>query len=330
MRFKLSISFFWFADLILRVQNILMDKMGFPKLIDFGWTIPLLPGATYIESEETPLNLEMARWMAPEILNFRQYSEKSDVWAWACYCIELLSGFMPYSSNSDTNAVIRGVQGHKLSPMADLSRYATKPLPNWFSALLWKTLVGDAQNRPSFSEIIAIFKKEAPSECFRVEQTLPRPQGMQQYLRISPPYTLDESTSALTQLSTFDGHNVLLIKNYEKKWLDSLRVAEIATRLPPHPNVLRTFAASVATDNVSIVIERTDYGTLEQLIEQLPRTSQGTPQISQTLLHRLALGIARGMEHIAFNRVVHRDLCAANIYIDANAEAKARRSNFSF
>jgi len=70
------------------------------KIGDFGLSRLSVQGADDSTASETgPL-----RWMAPECLTKRMYSRKSDIWAFGCVVIEILTRKVPFSDLSPLEA----------------------------------------------------------------------------------------------------------------------------------------------------------------------------------------------------------------------------------
>jgi serine/threonine protein kinase len=82
------------------------------KISDFGMSVSAY-GASSITVGEGSLPM---RWMAPESLERRRFSEKSDVWSFGVMCWELLSdGKLPFASfASDADVYTAVLQGHRL------------------------------------------------------------------------------------------------------------------------------------------------------------------------------------------------------------------------
>jgi serine/threonine protein kinase len=108
----------------------------------------------------------------------------------------------------------------------------------------------------------------------------------------------------------------------EQKSVEILKEAQVALQVPPSRNVCRIYGVSLNKTCVSVVMELAPLGSLDAYIERLPRRSNGLPEISDRLLFRFALGIARGMEAVSEVGIVHRDLAARNILIDSFLEPK--------
>jgi serine/threonine protein kinase len=81
----------------LKAANILTTKTGNVKLTDFGVSLNLRAvGCEFKNVAGTP------NWMAPEIIELKGASVKSDIWSLACTVIELLTGRPPYADISNS------------------------------------------------------------------------------------------------------------------------------------------------------------------------------------------------------------------------------------
>ena len=74
----------------LKAANILTTKNGNVKLSDFGVSLNLRAVEREQDVAGTP------NWMAPEVIELKGASPKSDIWSLACTVIELLTGRPPY------------------------------------------------------------------------------------------------------------------------------------------------------------------------------------------------------------------------------------------
>ena len=85
----------------LKAANILSTKTGNVKLTDFGVSLNLRAMEREIKNVAGTPN-----WMAPEIIELKDASAKSDIWSLGCTVIELLTGRPPYAeiSNSMTGS----------------------------------------------------------------------------------------------------------------------------------------------------------------------------------------------------------------------------------
>jgi serine/threonine protein kinase len=75
----------------LKAANILTTKTGNIKLSDFGVSLNL-------RAMEREMNniAGTPNWMAPEVIELKGASIKSDIWSLGCTVIELLTGRPPY------------------------------------------------------------------------------------------------------------------------------------------------------------------------------------------------------------------------------------------
>ena len=82
----------------LRAANILMTQTGEVKLSDFGISISLyMRGIEHVDKDVS----FMPNWSAPEVIELRPVSAKSDIWSLGCTIIELLTGTPPYGDLVD-------------------------------------------------------------------------------------------------------------------------------------------------------------------------------------------------------------------------------------
>ncbi|KAG6968257.1 hypothetical protein JG688_00005902 [Phytophthora aleatoria] len=80
----------------LKLENLVLDADGYPKLIDFGLS---KPEATRT-SERNATMCGSAEYMAPEILQHKPYDQRVDLWSFGILLYELLFGTTPfYHSN---------------------------------------------------------------------------------------------------------------------------------------------------------------------------------------------------------------------------------------
>lgn len=76
----------------LKAANILTTKNGNVKLSDFGVSLNLRAMKQEMKDVAGTPN-----WMAPEVIELKGASTKSDIWSLACTIIELLTGRPPYA-----------------------------------------------------------------------------------------------------------------------------------------------------------------------------------------------------------------------------------------
>lgn len=89
----------------LKAANILTTKTGDVKLSDFGVSLNLkIKGADAGSVSGTP------NWMAPEVIELKGASTKSDIWSLGCTLVELITGKPPYADLIAMSAMFRIVE----------------------------------------------------------------------------------------------------------------------------------------------------------------------------------------------------------------------------
>ncbi|KAK2631750.1 hypothetical protein EUGRSUZ_L02485 [Eucalyptus grandis] len=89
-----------------------------------------------------------------------------------------------------------------------------------------------------------------------------------------------------------------------------------------HRNLLPLLAHLTRPDCHLLVYEFMKNGSLQDLLEKV---SQGQTELDWVTRHRIALGVAAGLEYLHMNhnpRIIHRDLKPANILLDDDMEAR--------
>ncbi|KAM5534674.1 hypothetical protein V8D89_011686 [Ganoderma adspersum] len=85
----------------LKAANILTTKTGNVKLSDFGVSLNLRAMEREMKDVAGTPN-----WMAPEVIELKGASTKSDIWSLACTVIELLTGRPPYAEIANSMSVM--------------------------------------------------------------------------------------------------------------------------------------------------------------------------------------------------------------------------------
>jgi serine/threonine protein kinase len=133
------------------------------KLTDYG----LSTTGTYVQRSTSKVGDGLPfRWMPPEAIEKRKWSDKSDVWAFAVTMWEMFThGRIPYTFiSSDSEVAQRVVAGERLP----------RPLlptecPDSLFGLLMRCWAARAADRPGFAEVkrlmLSEFQKEGDGEC---------------------------------------------------------------------------------------------------------------------------------------------------------------------
>ncbi|KAH9166815.1 Pkinase-domain-containing protein [Lactarius sanguifluus] len=125
----------------LKAANILTTKTGNVKLSDFGVSLNLRAMEREIKDVAGTPN-----WMAPEVIELKGASPKSDIWSLGCTVIELLTGRPPY-----------GDIGNAMTVMFRIVEDESPPIPERFSgplvAFLKECFHKDPSMRPSAEQL---------------------------------------------------------------------------------------------------------------------------------------------------------------------------------
>ncbi|KII87368.1 hypothetical protein PLICRDRAFT_177128 [Plicaturopsis crispa FD-325 SS-3] len=98
----------------LKAANILTTKHGNVKLSDFGVSLNLRAMEREIKDVAGTPN-----WMAPEVIELKGASTKSDIWSLACTIIELLTGRPPYGEIANSMTVMFRIVEDDMPPIPE-------------------------------------------------------------------------------------------------------------------------------------------------------------------------------------------------------------------
>ncbi|KAJ7931278.1 kinase-like domain-containing protein [Mycena leptocephala] len=140
----------------LRGANILLDDQGHARLADFGL-------AVITDGPLAPTNRGGSlRWMAPELLNPEacgftvfQRTFASDIYSFACVCLELYTGKPPFSEIFADGAVL-------LKVLAGDRPTRPSIMPGWCQQLIGQCWFYSPYARPGTGTIIEIIAKSVP------------------------------------------------------------------------------------------------------------------------------------------------------------------------
>ncbi|KAI0953922.1 hypothetical protein AcV7_007316 [Taiwanofungus camphoratus] len=98
----------------LKAANILTTKTGNVKLSDFGVSLNLRAMEREMKDVAGTPN-----WMAPEVIELKGASTKSDIWSLACTVIELLTGRPPYAEIANSMSVMFHIVEDRMPPLPE-------------------------------------------------------------------------------------------------------------------------------------------------------------------------------------------------------------------
>eukprot|EP01108_Squamamoeba_japonica_P004865 TRINITY_DN3831_c0_g4_i3.p3 TRINITY_DN3831_c0_g4~~TRINITY_DN3831_c0_g4_i3.p3 ORF type:complete len:149 (+),score=63.54 TRINITY_DN3831_c0_g4_i3:244-690(+) len=132
----------------LAARNILLDAGKNPKVSDFG-----LSRRCFGEVEnQTKSDVGPLKWMAPEAIKDRVYSQRSDVWSYAVTVWEIVAREDPYPDMDALQVASRVVfNGLRLQMPYDAPPQLTEIMDWCFQT--------DPAQRPNFSQISQRFRE---------------------------------------------------------------------------------------------------------------------------------------------------------------------------
>lgn len=131
----------------LKSLNVLLDSRCYPWVCDFGLSLFENENAIKTKDIGTP------HWMAPELFDSDNYTNKVDVYAYGILLWELLTGSTPYKGKSSIQIAIAVCQ-HGERPPIPIG--TPKPLISLIKSC-WHQ---DPNKRPSFSKIVSVLMKK--------------------------------------------------------------------------------------------------------------------------------------------------------------------------
>ncbi|TPP58614.1 Fibroblast growth factor receptor [Fasciola gigantica] len=132
----------------LAARNVLLTANCTCKISDFGLSRQLDPNTEYYLRDRGALPL---RWLAPEVLDTKRYSQKSDIWSYGVLIWEIYTlGGTPYTQF--TIDQVRNLIQHGY-------RMSRPPLcPNRIGMLMQETWSSVPDDRPNFVQIVNVLK----------------------------------------------------------------------------------------------------------------------------------------------------------------------------
>lgn len=151
----------------LRPENIMIDKDGVVKIIDFGAVY--VPGIEEMRQiNELTVMPGTARYSAPEYFLGEQPKTNADLFSLAIIAYEMLAGKLPYGMSLGKAKSQNDINKLKYQPIMELEL----GLPHWLDNVLKKALEIDRRKR--FQEVSEfIYQFNSPSKYFLQPKKLP-------------------------------------------------------------------------------------------------------------------------------------------------------------
>jgi len=135
----------------LAARNILLSQAtpnAQPKISDFGMSRIIISKNT----GKTKSNIGPVRWMAPESIATRIYSEKSDVWSFGIVVYEIVAQTEPHKNMDDLQAAI-AIRDEGLTPKIP------SHCPQFLRELMMKCWNRNPEQRPTFEQVCNMFQQ---------------------------------------------------------------------------------------------------------------------------------------------------------------------------
>jgi len=130
----------------LAARNILLTKSLDAKVSDFGLSRIMDNSAVvYSKSDVGPL-----KWMSPEAIRKKKYSEKSDVWSFGIVCYEVFARKEPFED-------LDAIQVATSVVMDGLRCTLPSDAPPFMHTLVSSCYETEPENRPTFKQICVTF-----------------------------------------------------------------------------------------------------------------------------------------------------------------------------
>ncbi|XP_073002269.1 uncharacterized protein [Typha latifolia] len=152
-----------------KAGNILVDARHGVKLGDFGVSACLFDSGDRQRTRTTFVGTPC--WMAPEVMERKEYDFKADIWSFGITALELAHGHAPFSSHPPSKVLLMTLQHAPPS----LHNRSDKKFSRYFKQMIAMCLVKNPLRRPSAQKLLKQpFFKQAKSNDYIVREILNR------------------------------------------------------------------------------------------------------------------------------------------------------------
>lgn len=141
----------------IRAENIFVSREGRALLTNFG-------ASRTVDSTNTHDSAGSAFWMAPELYNQGKVSTKSDIWAFACTCYEIVQGSPPFRVNYPTHYKLESffLEGGNVTPPKPdivIKTWSKEQQKIWDQLLMAKCWQRHPNERPEAKTVSQSFQR---------------------------------------------------------------------------------------------------------------------------------------------------------------------------
>uniref|UniRef100_M8BLP4 Serine/threonine-protein kinase fray2 n=1 Tax=Aegilops tauschii TaxID=37682 RepID=M8BLP4_AEGTA len=143
-----------------KAGNILLDQHKGVKLADFGISASVYDSMINRNGKRHTL-VGTPCWMAPEVMEQKEYDFKADIWSFGITALELANGHAPFSSQPPAKVFLMTLQHAPPS----LHNTKDKKFSNSFKRMIGACLIKDPSKRPTAQMLLQLpFFKKVKSE----------------------------------------------------------------------------------------------------------------------------------------------------------------------
>ncbi|KAG8738680.1 hypothetical protein FRC10_006597 [Ceratobasidium sp. 414] len=177
----------------IKACNVLMRDDGTPMLADFGLSRIVAEISTGLTTSSSRGSY---RWMSPELFGGVEdqiqvlVTAASDVWAFGCLCLEILTNLLPWASIRNDTGVMQAILIQRRQP-------SLLPIveSNFVGHILRHCWAYEPSDRPSMSDLVEALARHDPSALHRPHCILsPLPPVISE----SPPQILNNDSDTFT------------------------------------------------------------------------------------------------------------------------------------